>query len=69
MYYITCFCGIYTNTQFHLIKDSVISFGLSLVYPFGTLLAPGIFRIHALNAKNKDKEYLYKFSQFVQDLL
>ena len=33
-YYITCFCGIYVNIQFHLLKDSAISFGLSLLYPF-----------------------------------
>ena len=24
-YYITCFCGIYVNTQIHLINDSLIS--------------------------------------------
>ena len=62
-YYITCFCGIYINTQIHLIKDSVISFGLSLVYPFAIYLIPGIFRIPALNAKNKDKECLYNISK------
>ena len=25
-YYIICFCGIYVNTQLHLIKDTLISF-------------------------------------------
>ena len=69
LYYITCFCGIYVNTQTHLIKDSVISFVLSFVYPFGILLIPGIFRMPALHAKNKDKEYLYKLSQFIQNLV
>ena len=67
MYYIACFCGIYENTQIHLIKDTLISFGLSLIYPFGIYLIPGIFRITALRAKNKDKEYLYKFSKFIGD--
>ena len=33
-FYIGCFCTIYRNTQLHLIKDSLISFGFSLVYPF-----------------------------------
>ena len=32
-YYLSCFCAIYKNTQIHLIKDTVISFGLSLIYP------------------------------------
>ena len=69
MYYITCFCGIYENTQIHLIKDSLISFELSLIYPFGTFLIPGIFRITALRAKNKDKEYQYKFSGFIEEII
>ena len=64
--YITCFCGIYKNTQIHLIKDTVIGFGLSLLYPFGICLIPGIFRIPALNAKKKDSEYMYKFSKILQ---
>ena len=67
MLYVSCFCGIYVNTQIHLIKDTIISFSLSLIYPFGILLIPGIFRISALKAKKKDKKYLYKFSQFLQD--
>ena len=68
LYYITCFCGIYVNTQYHLIKDSLISFALSLLYPFVTCLIPCIFRFIALNAKKKDKAYLYKFSKFIQDI-
>ena len=69
LYYITCFCGVYINTQYHLIKDSIISFGLSLIYPFGLLFIPGIFRLIALYAKNKDREYIYKFSQFIQEII
>jgi len=69
LYYITCFCGIYINTQYHLIKDSIISFGLALIYPLGLLFIPGIFRLISLYAKNKDKEYIYKFSQFIQELI
>ena len=67
-YYITCFYGIYVNTQFHLLKDSAISFGLSLLYPFLIYLIPGIFRIPSLNAKNKNKQCLYNFSLFIQNL-
>ena len=68
MYYIICFCGVYINTQIHLIKDTIISFGLSLIYPFGIYLIPGIFRIPALKAKKRDKIYMYKFSQIIQNL-
>ena len=66
--YIICFCGVYTNTQIHLIKDTVYSFVLSLIYPFGTYLIPCLFRIIALRAKNKDKNYIYSFSQFIEDI-
>ena len=52
-YYVTCFCGIYKNTQMHLIKDSLISFGTSLISPFFIYLLPGIFRILGLKNKNK----------------
>ena len=60
------FCAIYVNTQLHLIKDTLISFGLSLLYPFGINLMPGIFRIPSLsNPKNK-RSYLYSLSKIVQ---
>ena len=64
-YYITCFCGIYTNTQIHLIKDSVISFGTSFVYPFIKYLLPGIFRIPSLKSKKKKKKCMFGFSKFL----
>ena len=64
-YYISCFCGIYANTQIHLFKDSVIGFSLSLLDPFWQCLLLGIIRIYAL--KNK-KAYLYKFVLFFENL-
>ena len=67
-YYMSCFCGIYVNTQIHLIKDSIMSFGLSLLYPFLIYLVPGMLRICSLHAKKKDKNYLYKFSQIIKEL-
>ena len=65
-YYISCFCAIYENTQLHLIKDSIISFGLSLLYPFGIYLLPGIFRIPSLRSSKKDRQCMYKFSKIIQ---
>ena len=62
--YISCFCAVYKNTQFYLIKDTLISFSLSLVYPFGYYFIPGIFRLPAL--RNRNKECLYKISLILQ---
>ena len=64
-YFISCFCAVYTNTQKILIKDSFISFGISMLYPFGLSILPGILRIPSLKAKNKDKMAYYKFSQLL----
>ena len=66
LYYISCFCAVYNNTQLHLLKDSVISFGLSLLYPFGIYLIPGIFRIPSLRNNKKNSQVLYKISKIVQ---
>ena len=65
-YYLACFCAIYRNTQIHLIKDTMISFSFSLLYPIGINLIPGIFRIPSLNSSKKDKECIYKFSKIIQ---
>ena len=62
-YFISCFCAVFTNTQIILIKDTLISFGLSMIYPFGYNLLPGIFRIPALRKKDSNKECIYKFGQ------
>ena len=64
-YYISMFDVIYKNTQFHLLKDTLISFGLSIIIPFIIYLFPGIFRI-ALSSANKKRVCLYNFSQFLQ---
>ena len=64
-YFISCFCSVYKNTQIILISDTLISFGLSMLYPFGIFLIPGMFRIPALRSKSKDKECLYKISVFI----
>ena len=64
-YFISCFCAVYKNTQIILIKDSLVSFILSMVYPFGLNLLPGMFRLPALRSKDKDKKCLYKISGLV----
>ena len=63
-FYISYFCAVYKNTQVYLIKDTIISFSLSLLYPLGYYLLPGIFRLPAL--RNKKREYLYTISLLLQ---
>ena len=62
-YYISCFCAVYINTQVVLIKDTLISFVISMSYPFALNLFPGFLRIPALRAKNK--KCLYKLSGII----
>ena len=66
LYYISMFCVIYKNTQIHLLKDTLLSFGLSLFLPFLYNLLPGIFRTAALYDRKDKREYLYNFSKFLQ---
>ena len=65
-YYISCFGAVYKNTQMHLLKDTLISFGLSLLYPFGINLLPGVLRIPALNSPQKNLYCIYKMSKIIQ---
>ena len=64
-FYLSLFCLVYVNTQLHVIKDTIISFCLSLLYPFGLSLLPGIFRIKALKAQQKDKNTMYLISKLI----
>ena len=68
-YYITCFCGVYINTQIHLIKDSIMSLIISLLIPFILYLLPGIFRIPALKVIKPNRIILYKISQFIENCI
>ena len=68
LYYISMFGVIYKNTQIHLLKDTLISFGLSIIIPFITNLLPGILRISSLSNASKNRECLYNFSKFLQSL-
>ena len=66
-YYLSCFGAVYKNTQMHLFKDTIISFLLSLLYPFGLNIIPCLLRIPALKQpKNKTNEIIYKISTYLQ---
>ena len=68
-YYLSCFCAVYKNTQIHLLKDTLLSFGLSLIYPFGLNILPGLFRIPALKKETKVGNGLYILSKIIQIIL
>ena len=62
LYYITCFCGIYINTQSHLFKDSIFSLVMSFLISILFNFLPGAFRIFSLRAENSNRECFYKLS-------
>ena len=68
-YYISCFGVVYKNTQIHALKDTLYSFGMSLLYPFGLCLVPGFFRIPSLREVKQNNECLYKFSHFLENIM
>ena len=64
-YFISCFCAVYLNTQKILVSDTLISFAISMIYPFGVYLIPSILRLIALKQDNENQAYkicLYKLS-------
>ena len=64
-FYLSCFCSVYINTQRHIINDTLISFGLTLLYPFLLNLVPVLFRNISLNSSKKNRNCLYKISQII----
>ena len=56
-YFVSTFCAIYYNTQKILIIDSAISFGISMIYPFGTILLITILRRFSLKMKKNGLFY------------
>jgi hypothetical protein len=43
-YFVSAFCIIYSNTQWIIIKDTLISFAIGFIYPFFLCFIPTIFR-------------------------
>ena len=63
-YYLSSFGAVYQNTQIFVIKNTLISFGFSLVYPFIINLIPGILRIYSL--KNNKRKCIFQLSKIIQ---
>ena len=64
-YYISCFCAVYQNTQIILIKDTLISFGFNLLYPFFIYLIASILRILSIKKPEKILGFCYKLSKLL----
>ena len=64
-YIIASFCGVYENTQVAFIKDSLMSFLLSLIYPFILYLIPSGLRLFAIKSKSMNLECIYKLSDII----
>ena len=64
-YFVAAFCAVYKNTQSFLLKDSMVSLLLSLLYPFGLYLFPTTFRIISLRDKKKRLGFFYKLSDLI----
>jgi hypothetical protein len=64
-YYISCFGAVYKNTQIILLKDTLISFTISLVYPFIFYLLIALIRYPTLNKQEKCLNIWYKISKFI----
>ena len=63
-YYLSSFSAVYKNTQIFLIKNSLISFTISFIYPFIINLFPCVLR--NISIKNNNKRCIYKFSKLLQ---
>ena len=62
-YYLSSFCCIFVNTQISVIKDTLISYGLSMLYPFLLNILPGLLRIPSL--KKNNRKILYNISRII----
>ena len=60
---LSSFGAVYQNTQIFLVKNTLISFAIDMVYPFFYNIFRCIFRMISLSAKS---EYIYNFSKFLQ---
>ena len=68
-YYIGCFCAVYKNTQNHLIKDTLISFSISYIIPFGANIITALIRIHSLKIYTGGNQIIFNLSKLLQSIL
>ena len=65
-FYFACFFSVFKNTQFFAIKNTLISFGLFLIIPFGYYIIPAFLRIVSLESRErKNRFFLYALSKIL----
>ena len=64
--FLSSFSAVYKNTQIILIKNTLISFAISLIYPFFINIFPCLLRIISLSGKNRNLGCIYNSSKFFQ---
>ena len=68
--YIACFFTVYKNSQIFVLRNTLISFCISLLIPILFGFIPGIFRFVALESKeNKNRFCVYLFSKLLQVMI
>ena len=67
-YYVSCFCAVYKNTQILLIKDTLISFGIHLLFPFILYAIASFIRTFSVQKPEKLLEFFYELSKLLKDL-
>ena len=65
---LSSFGAVYKNTQTFIFKNTLISFCISFFYEIFINIFPCILRTLSLRTKDKNKEYIYSFSKFLQVL-
>ena len=65
-FYLSSFCAIYSHTQIHLLINTIISFSVSLIYPFILCIIPAVLRVLALKYEGPHGERMYKVTQLVE---
>ena len=64
-YMVATFCAVYENTQKAFIKDSLMSFLMSLAYPFILYAIPTSLRLIAIRCTKIKLEWVYKLSDVI----
>ena len=63
---LSSFSTMYTNTQVLVLENALLSFAISLIYPFIFNIIPSILRISSLKGTEKKHNIMFNISKFLQ---
>ena len=64
-YSVASFCAVYENSQITFVKDSFLSFLLSIIYPFIIYLITTALRFCAIKKEKKGLKFVYRLSDII----